>query len=81
MGNAELKLNIFRIVDRLSESELQKLYGMVNELISNEGGVSQTSPWNRLSEGEQVAIEKGLSQLDKGQGLSHQEVKIGRAHV
>ena len=72
MGNAELKLDIFRIVDRLSESELQKLHSMVSDLVS--GQSADTLPWDRLSEGEQSAIEQGLSQLDRGKGLSHQHV-------
>ena len=74
MGNAELKLDIFRIVDQLSESELQKLYGMVSDLVSNDATSSGTPPWNLLSEGERVAVEKGLSQLDQGQGIPHEKV-------
>lgn len=74
MGNAELKLDIFRIVDRLSETELQKLYGMVSNLVSNEDTSSETPPWDRLSESERAAIEQGLSQLEKGQGIAHNEV-------
>lgn len=70
MGNAELKLDIIRIVDQLSESELQKLYGMVSDLASDQA----TSPWDRLSEGERAAVEKGLSQIEQGQGIAHSEV-------
>jgi predicted transcriptional regulator len=77
MGNAELKLDIFRIVDQLSERELQKLYGMVSDLISDEDTSSGTLSWNRLSEGERTAIEKGLSQLEQGQGIPHEEVMNG----
>ena len=73
MGNAELKLDIFRIVDQLSERELQKLYGMVSDLVSDEPAASGTLPWDRLSEGERAAIEKGLSQLEQGQGITHEE--------
>ncbi|WKN40741.1 hypothetical protein [Tunicatimonas pelagia] len=73
MGNAELKLNIFRIVDQLSERELQKLYGMVSDLVSNDTTPSSL-PWDHLSGGERTAIEKGLSQLEQGQGIPHQEV-------
>lgn len=74
MGNAELKLDIIRIVDQLSESELQKLYGMVSELVSNQAASPATRPWDRLSQGERAAIEKGLSQLEQGQGIPHAEV-------
>ena len=77
MGNAELKLDIFRMVDQLSERELQKLYGMVSDLVIDEPTASGTPPWNRLSEGERAAIEKGLSQLEQGRGIPHEEVMSG----
>ena len=73
MGNAELKLDIFRIVDQLSESELQKLYSMVNDLV-NVNASSATSPWDRLSKAEQAAIEEGLSQIEQGKVKPHEEV-------
>ncbi len=62
------------MVDRLSESELQKLYNMINDLSIDQNVPSEKLPWNRLSEGEQEAIEKGLSQLENGEGKPHQEV-------
>ncbi len=74
MRNAELKLDIFRIVDQLSESELQKLYSMVSDLVSDDNTSLGTPPWDRLSEGERTAIEKGLLQLEQGQGIPHDEV-------
>lgn len=69
MGVAELKLDIFRMVDQLSENELQKLYGMIMYLANPEA-----APWDTLSEAEKAAIEEGLAQLDKGQGRPHAEV-------
>ena len=65
------------MVDRLSESELQKLYNMINDLSIDQNVPSKKLPWNRLSEGEQEAIEKGLSQLENGEGKPHQEVMTG----
>ena len=74
MGIAELKLDIFRIVDQLPESELQKLYGLVNDLVNDKVNSFDTLPWGRLSEGERTAIEKGLSQLEKNEGKPHANV-------
>ncbi|MEK6476555.1 hypothetical protein WJR50_03435 [Catalinimonas sp. 4WD22] len=69
MGVAELKLDIFRMVDQLPESELQKLYAMITHLANPEA-----KPWDTLSEAEKAAIEEGLAQLDQGQGKPHAEV-------
>jgi predicted transcriptional regulator len=69
MGVAELKLDIFRMVDQLPESELQKLYGMITHLADPDA-----IPWNTLSDDEKAAIEKGLAQLDQGQVKPHAEV-------
>lgn len=69
MGAAELKLDIFRMVDQLPESELQKLYGMIMQLADPDA-----APWDTLSDDEKAAIEKGLAQLDQGKGKPHAEV-------
>ncbi len=61
------------MVDQLSENELQKLYNAINDLSSGQDTSSEL-PWNLLSKGEQEAIERGLSQLDNGEGKPHQEV-------
>ena len=72
MGVAELKLDIFRMVDQLPESELQKLYCMITHLADPDA-----VPWDTLSDDEKAAIEKGLAQLDQGQGKPHTEVMDG----
>lgn len=69
MGVAELKLDIFRMVDQLPESELQKLYGMIMHLADPDA-----TPWDTLSDYEKAAIEKGVAQLNQGQGKPHAEV-------
>lgn len=69
MGVAELKLDIFRMVDQLPESELQKLYGMITFLAD-----ANAVPWDTMSDDEKAAIEKGIAQLDQGQGKPHAEV-------
>ncbi len=61
------------MVDQLSENELQKLYNAINDLSSGQD-TSSKLPWNLLSKGEQEAIERGLSQLESGEGKPHQEV-------
>ncbi len=74
MGEAELKLDIFRMVDQLPESELQKLYGMITHLANPGTAAPDAKPWDAISEVEKDAIEEGLAQLDKDQGKPHAEV-------
>jgi len=71
MKSAELKLDLFRRIDRLKGPQLQQAYGVIlNYLRSRE----TEEDWNDLSEEERNSILKGLEDYDKGDVIPHHQV-------
>lgn len=66
MNISELKLDlIHRIID-LPESKLRNVSNLLD---------SNTSDWwEMLSKKEQQAIDQGISEANRGEGIAHQEV-------
>lgn len=67
MNTAEIKLDLFRRIDRLQESELEKVYNKFIALLST------TSNYN-LSEPEKKAVEEALKVSNQGKIHTHDEV-------
>ena len=67
MNAAEIKLDLFRKIDSLNESDLEKVY---NKFIALLG----TTSTYKLSKAEKTAINKALELSKDGQGLTREEV-------
>jgi predicted transcriptional regulator len=67
MNVAEIKLDLFRKIDSLKESELEKVYEKLMALLS------ATSPY-KLSKSEKAAIDEALEISEKGQVYTREEV-------
>jgi TRAP-type C4-dicarboxylate transport system substrate-binding protein len=67
MNAAELKLDLFRKIDNLKDSELEKLYNMLLVLLNT------TTPY-KLSKDEKDAIDEALEESRKGKTYTHEEV-------
>lgn len=67
MNAAEIKLDLFRKIDRLNEAELEMVYEQILALMS------ATSRYN-LSDDENRAIDASLKVSDEGAGYTYDEV-------
>jgi predicted transcriptional regulator len=67
MNAAEIKLDLFRRIDGLGESDLEILY---NKLIA----LLNTSSQYKLSKDEKVAIDEALEASKNGLIFTHEEV-------
>lgn len=67
---SDIKLQLFRFIDKLSENKLEKIY---NLLILNEE--DQTNDfWDLLSDWEKEDINAGISDLENGRYKTINEV-------
>lgn len=71
MDIAELKLDIFRKIDALEPARLKEVYGALVNLLNTKDEMCE---WNKLSQCQQEAIFKGISELDEGKGVEHKFV-------
>ena len=71
MDASELKLKIFREIDSLEKGKLQELYGYVQNYIR---GTKDISEWDNLSLAQQKGIRQAIDDLDKGEGVVHEDV-------
>ena len=70
MSTAELKSNLFKLIDSINDSKtLQSIY----TLIKNKG-VSEVDFWDELSDEQKAEIEESIAELDRGEGIPHEEV-------
>ncbi len=67
MNAAEIKLDLFRKIDRLNEAELEMVYEQILALMS------ATSRYN-LSDDENRAIDASLKVSEEGAGYTYDEV-------
>jgi hypothetical protein len=66
MNAAELKLDLFRIINNLNDSELENVYNKLLVLLNAKS--------YRLSKDEKDAIDEALEESKKGKTYSHEEV-------
>ena len=71
MTVADLKLKIFREVDSLEKSRLEKLYGVIINFLN---GQKDVRDWDRLTEEQKQGITEAIDEIDKGMGISHETV-------
>lgn len=67
MNIAEIKLDLFRKIDRLNEAELEMVYEKFLALLS-------TTSRYTLSDDENSAIDAALKASEEGAGYSHDEI-------
>jgi len=67
MNAAEIKLDLFRRIDSLSKTDLEKAYNKILALLNT------TSKYN-LSKAEWLAVEQALEESEKGHVYSHEDV-------
>ena len=67
MNAAEIKLDLFRRIDNLKESELEKVYDQFVALLN------ASSPYT-LSTDEQAAINEALEASKRGETYTHEQV-------
>jgi uncharacterized membrane protein YgaE (UPF0421/DUF939 family) len=71
MTSTELKKRIIKKIDKINDSHL---LSQVNDIL-NKIVTSEEISWDSLSIREKKSIEKGLSQLNKGEYIGYDEVK------
>jgi predicted transcriptional regulator len=73
MSVAEIKNELHRLV---VETDDQKVLQQIKSIfvILKKGG-EETDWWDLIDEKEKVLIKKGLQQLERGERISHQEVR------
>ena len=67
MNTAELKLDLFRKIDNLRDSEIEKLYQLIVSLLS-------ASEKYNLSDKEKKAIEEAMEYSKRDDVLKHETV-------
>ena len=71
MTSTELKKRIIRKIDKIEDKNLlSQVHIIINKIVSGE-----KINWNSLSSKERKSIEKGLSQLNKGESIDYDEMK------
>ncbi len=67
MNTAELKLDLFRKIDMLSDSEIEKIHQLILTLIN-------ASEKYVLKDTEKMAIDEAIEYSKKGETLKHESV-------
>jgi UDP-N-acetylmuramyl tripeptide synthase len=67
MNAAEIKLDLFRRIDNIKETELEKIYSKVVAILNS-------SSLYTLSKEEREAIQKAIEISKNGQTYTHEEV-------
>lgn len=68
MSTAELKYSIIELISKINDEN--KLKTILSDLTS-----SKTDWWDVISDAEKRSIDKGISELNNGEGISHQVVR------
>lgn len=68
MTSADLKLNLFRTLDKLKKSELSEVSGIINNYISEH---HPNLDWERLSEEEKMSLIEAKHNIRTNGGTPH----------
>jgi thiamine pyrophosphate-dependent acetolactate synthase large subunit-like protein len=60
----------YLIIEKLMQTQDEQILNQVKELL----GITDKDWWDEISQAEKEAIQKGIDQLDKGEGIPHEEV-------
>lgn len=71
MSSAELKVDIFRKIDKLDEKYLNKIYAYINQLMDKK---NISEEWENLSEVQKKALLDAVNSAEKGNTVSHEKV-------
>lgn len=71
MNTSELKLKLFRQIDTLEKSKLEKVYGLFLNLLNSDDDSEQ---WNTLSESRKQGLLNALEEMNHSEGAEHQSV-------
>ena len=71
MTTLELKTNAHQLIDDIQDSKLLKT---IITFIAKAKGEPKEDFWNQLSDDQKAAIEEGLAQLKRGEGIPHEQV-------
>jgi hypothetical protein len=71
MTTSELKLRLFRQIDRLEKSKLEEVYGVVTNYIN---GNRDLSDWDKLSDSQKHGILESIDEIRNGKGISNKVV-------
>jgi len=70
MDVTELRANLHNMIDKISDKNILKAL----RTLLYENAASKADWWNTISQEEQEEIEQGLSEADRGEVISHEEV-------
>lgn len=62
-----LREQVKKYIDKASEKELELVYHLFEATNKNDW-------WDEITSSQKKAIEKGISQLDNGEGIAHKDV-------
>ena len=71
MEASEIKLELFKKIDGLKGAKLKEVYGLLSNYLNSSKPLNF---WDELDTAEKEAIEDGIAQLDRGEGIPHKEV-------
>ena len=71
MNDAEIKLELFRKIDMLEESELEEVYGILLNFLNSKNDYNE---WDQLTNEQKDAILYGVKELDEGMGILHENL-------
>ncbi|MGZ9675469.1 hypothetical protein [Flavobacterium sp. GNP001] len=71
MSTAELKLKLFREIDNLEKTKLEKVYGLLLNFINSENNGNE---WEVMSLAQQQGLQDAIEELDSNSGINHQTV-------
>lgn len=68
MSTTELKYSLFKVIDSINDSKaLKDIYAFVTKKVDIDF-------WDELSDEQKAEIEESIAELDKGEGIPHEQV-------
>jgi len=71
MNAAELKIKIFRQIDRLDKNHLEDIYGLLTNYIN---GQQDSSDWDKLFTNQKNGIYQAIDELNEGKHVLNEDV-------
>ncbi len=70
-SKAEIKINFHHLIDGIEDaSMLKRAYAVVSALLTKK----EVDFWDELSDEQKAEIEDSITQLDRGEGIPHEQV-------
>ncbi len=71
MSSAELKVDIFRKIDKMDEKYLNKIYAYINQLVDKK---NLSEEWEELSDLQKKALLDAVNSAKEGNTVPHEKV-------